>query len=166
MIKRTGAKFVELDGQTFSIPDMIVVGCDCYGLKNGSSILNIIDKLQKHFPGLQVQLYEGKIKVLDLISQLSKFKTNSYKLMIPMRYLYVSDNSMLLNCLNRSQQNNIAITLKMVNGWGNVVFKPYERPIAKIHTSRVSSYMLDILSNHRIYPGTILIINSDIFNKQ
>lgn len=165
VIKRTGGKEVVVDGQTFSIPDIMTVGCDCYGLKNGSSIINIIDKLQKDFPGLEVKLYEGKIMVLDLISQLSKIKHSSYKLMIPMRYLYVSDCNKLYDCLNRSQYNNIVITQKMINGWGDVVFSPYNTPLSKVHTDRVSLWMLEQLGNSRIYPGTILIINSDMFNK-
>lgn len=166
MIKRTGDKLVTVDGQTFSIPDIMVVGCDCYGLKNGSSIINIIDKLQKEFPGLEVKLYEGKIMVLDLISQLSKIKHSSYKLMIPMRYLYVSDCNKLYDCLSRSQYNNIVITHKMINGWGDIIFSPYSTPLSKVYTDRVSLGMLNQLGNSRIYPGTILIINSDMFKNK
>ena len=62
VIKRTGAKVVNCKGVDFSIPDIMLVGCDCYGIKSGSSLTKIIEKLQAEFPGLVVKLYDNKIK--------------------------------------------------------------------------------------------------------
>lgn len=163
-IKRTGDKVVNCRGVDISIPDIMTVGCDCYGLKSGSSLIKIIEKLQSEFPGLVVKLYDKKIKVLDLIYQLSKIKHNAYKIMIPLRYLFCSDYDKLINALNRSNYNYLVKSGKALTGWSNVVFKPYDKPLKRTCTFKINDPMsMETYFTDPYFEGSVLIINSDIY---
>lgn len=166
VIKRTGAKVVNCKGVDFSIPDVMLVGCDCYGIKSGSSLTKIIEKLQAEFPGLVVKLYDNKIMLLDLLSQLSKIQHNSYKIMIPVRYLYCSNYEKLMFALNRSQYNYFVKSNKCITGWGKVVFKSYEKPLKRTRITKIGdSNLLETYFTDPYYEGSVVIINSDVFTK-
>lgn len=132
----TGNKVVKFKNEDVVLPNKINVGCDCYANKLGA-VLNIVEKLQNNFNGIQVSIVNDKINILSLIYELMLYyERNSfwkkYKIMIPVKYLVCNDYDTLNDCMIRTKQTQYYFAENAKKGISNVVFKTYEIPLSNV----------------------------------
>ena len=165
LIEKTRTGDIICEGKTFQVPYTMKVGCDCYGLK-GSGIFKIINRLNDMFPNLKVQVRKGKIKVdvlcKDLHYEMLKNKpAKHYKMFLPMKYLTCGDEEWLQELLDKSDYPYLILSQKNKQGWSDVFYEWYERPISDVRTTHSLSSVW--LHHYMTQPeGNILIIDLNI----
>lgn len=166
-LELTGQKLITYKNEVVSLPDTMLVGCDCYGNKLGP-VLKIIDKLQYKFNLIEVSLEQDKINLLRLVSELVKYRLRNscvspYKIMIPVKYLYCENHKTLASWMTRTQWTRYYPTTKPKKNWSNVVFNAYEKPMAKVRpgtgTNTKETWEYVFLNTEYI-----IVINSDMID--
>lgn len=164
-IVRTGNKIVQYNGIDVSIPDEMTVGCDCYG-NNIKPLLNIVSKLEEKFNLIEIPIDKDKINILRLISELARYELRntcvpSYKIMIPVKYLYCSNYDTMANWMGRTMWTRYYPTTKAKKNITDVIFGIYDKPLANVRpgTWGNCSNTWKVIFNNSEF---IVVINSDM----
>ena len=86
---------------------------------------------------------------------------NDYKIMIPFKYLVCNNYDLLNKCMVRTKQPKYYSTMKAKKGISNVVFKPYDKPLANVRSGSCNNTKehWEILFGFKEF---IIVINSDM----
>lgn len=165
-LELTGNKVVKFKDEDVVLPNKINVGCDCYANKLGQ-VLKIIEKLQDNFNGIRVSIEDDKINILKLIHELMLYYErnsiwNDYKIMIPVKYLVCNHYDLLNDCMIRTKHTKYYPTMKAKKGISNVVFKPYDKPLANVKPGSCNNTKEHWWSIFNTDANFIIVINSDM----